>query len=238
MLCRYTDAAGDWPSMLKVALNSVAETKIDELIQLRQHGHLVTSSMNLSAFKIRYLPYTQTEMIPTLLNVAHIAMLSSDSVYADEPFKQRSSIRKGTGGAPDGPRAHNSPMDDPRSRGDNESDDDSDDPQVEFTAQERNAARIISVAYRKYLARKAADKDTVTVMRRRTFNDYKTRSEEMTWSSVAYRQLFRLAVPRLLLATELLKDHLHGAKDHAKAKLRNVKHEELEIVQGELDEVS
>ncbi|KAI0757656.1 hypothetical protein C8Q80DRAFT_114749 [Daedaleopsis nitida] len=217
MTTRYTDA-GDWPGMLK-------------------HGHLLTSSMNLSAFKIRYLQYTQTEEIATLLKSAHIAMLSSDSVYADEPSRQRP-FSKSTRGAPDGPREHNSPMHDPSSRAENDSDDESDNPQMEFTEQERNAARIISVAYRKYLARKAADKDTVTVMRQRTLNEYKAKSEGMTWSNLTYRQLFRLAVPRLLMSTELLKDHLHGAKAHTKTKLRNVKHEELEDVQGELDEVS
>lgn len=228
----------NWYSLEAVVFRSVAESRTDALILLHHLGHPLSST---SPGLARRVIYSTHDELPAALGSEHIGAFSFDrGIFSAEASpiqgRERSSATR-----PFTPNAL-------RLRRDGQVVEVSDhelhekveveQTPEEFTHQEKTAAAVIARVYRKYSERKAADKDRLTEMRRRALADYQSKSKPMPWRDSTYRGLFRLAVPRLVLALDGIKDHLHHAKAIAKAKLPEVSHEELESIQNELDEVS
>ncbi|RPD59343.1 hypothetical protein L226DRAFT_495257 [Lentinus tigrinus ALCF2SS1-7] len=227
MTSRYLNTR-NWDTLELNMSRTLAGYKCDRLIQFHHFTLSAPSSTFLPA-GTRRIRYSKPDEIITLLGAQHIQMLSESSdAHSDVVALPPASLPR--------PPQHDQPPTSSMVKDGNESGT----PLVEFTAAEESAAIKIATAFRDYMRRKAAGKDTLTEMRRRHLAEFQAKSETMRWpeSSRSYGTLFRRAVPRLILALECLNDRLSETKAKAKARLSKVRHVELEAVQTELDEIS
>ena len=215
------------------ALRSVAESPLDELIQLY---HISKPRPKEALTNIRPVVYGDIEGILSLLNATHIAKLSStvndlgaNGVNMTGPSNDNALERK-----VDGKAEHRTEPEDPG----NEDDEETEPPRVDFTYEHKAAATKIISAYRKYAERKASEKDPMDEMRRRIHRDFLSKSRTIKWEGSPYRFVFRRVLPYLFITTECVKDRLYGAKSAAKESLRNAHDRELESVQAALDDAS
>ncbi len=216
----------------------MAKSRVDEIILLRDKNCSVVHSLKLAP--ARCLMYTRTRELLHLLGVEHVLMREPSNRSVDSVVESVLTRLPGTDGHAYSVTALTQSAHPAREEADVHDDGlefESEDATEEFTHTERAAGTRIVAAYRKYLERKAADKDRMTELRRRVLKDYRSRSETMVWHDPKYRMLFRVAVPRLFLAVERITDRLDTAKAKVKARLSDVEHEELEIIRLELDEV-
>ena len=209
----------------------MVDAGIDEMVVLQHRAFGVCRTAIAHSHPVEY---SRDEDIASALKAEHIVQLSSEMGDANSPqattstqvptsAKDAAASVFGENDATEGSEA------------------DEEEVKEEFTPEETEAAIKIIRAYRKYMERKVADKDSLTELRRRTLRDYQSQSETMTWRDATYRMLYRRAVPRLFLALERLKVCLHAAKTTAKANLLQLTdndHDQLESVHAGLEAVS
>ena len=215
------------------ALASAANSPLDEVIQLCHASKPMPKEVLPS---VRPVVYRTTEGVLSLLGATHIAKLScveNNSKAVGTKTTTPSDTTLGHGANSNG-KGRAAEVEDP----DNEDDDESELPRVDFTEEHAAAASKIISVYRKYLLRKASEKDPLEEMRRRIYRDFLAKSRTVEWQGSRYRFLFRRVLPPLFSVTECLKDRLYGAKSAAKESLRCVHDRELESVQVALDDAS
>ncbi|KAM5542268.1 hypothetical protein V8D89_004141 [Ganoderma adspersum] len=197
--------ANDWETLAFAAVNSVADSAADEVVQLC-YGF---SKPNGLLPNVRPVVYSNEEEILSLLNSTHIATLSSnDAIGTDLKTPLNTAIQWNP-----------------------------DDEDEEENEPPPPTSKTISV-YRKYVLRKASEKDPLDEMRRRIHRDFLANSQTIKWQGSPYRFLFRRVLPPLFTATESLKNRLHEAKSAAKKSLCDAHDAELESVQAALDDAS
>ncbi len=228
--CRYIYAK-DWEALTQTALNYMADSPLDEVIQLCHASKPKQVSPN-----VRPLVYFNIEDVLPLLNATHIAKLSSvendpKTIGTNTANLIDSSVDRMSERQTDQLAAE---PEDPK----NEDDEETEPSRVAFTAEQTAAASKIIAVYRKYAERKASEKDPMDEMRRRIRKDFLSKSRTIEWQGSPYRLLFRRVLPHLFTATECVKDRLYGAKSAAKESLRNAHDAELESVQAALDDAS
>ncbi|KAM5542265.1 hypothetical protein V8D89_004138, partial [Ganoderma adspersum] len=225
--------AKDWETLMLTALGSVADSPLDEVIQLY---HAPKPRPKKALPNVRPVVYSSTEDILSLLDATHIAKLS----YLENDSK---AIGMNTASSSDTAFGCRADLDGEGRAAkaedlDNEDDDESEPPRVDFTEEHTAAASKIISVYRKYILRKASEKDQLDEMRRRIRRDFLAKSRTVEWQGSPYRFLFRRVLPPLFSATEGLKDRLYGAKSAAKESLLKAHDRELESVQAALDDAS
>ncbi|RDX51441.1 hypothetical protein OH76DRAFT_1481370 [Lentinus brumalis] len=230
MTARYMDAR-DWDALALNMSRTMAGYKLDRLVQFH-HVSLPPPTANM--FGTRRTRYSRTDEITSLLGGKHIHMLPESSDRDSEVHSRVQDVStQPQASLPRQPRnvkRITSPA--------GEDDDASEAPPAEFTVNEESAVEKIQAAYRKYIRRKTAGKDTLTEIRRRHLAQFRDTSKEIQWSDHLYETLFRRAIPFLVLALERLYDHLSADKIKMKTRLSKVRHNDLEVVQADLDAIS
>ncbi|TBU53452.1 hypothetical protein BD310DRAFT_938092 [Dichomitus squalens] len=227
--------AEDWHSLAQAAVKSVASSSLDEVVYLCCSA----SDPPRSPPNVRLVRYQNIEDLISLLDATHIVQLSCNT--ADVKADSRTNASGGPLPASRPSDYDSQPMTGTTavlSEESNAEDEDNEQHQVEFTDIQITAASKIISTYRGYIQRKAFEKDQLTEMRRRVYEDFLTTSPTIERRGSPYRFLFLGIVPNLFAVTECLKDHMYKAKSSAKESLRNAHDRELEDVQAALDDAS
>ncbi|PIL29951.1 hypothetical protein GSI_07862 [Ganoderma sinense ZZ0214-1] len=221
--------AKDWEALALTALKYMADSPLDEVVQLCQSSKPRSKQVLPT---VRLVAYSNIEDILSHINATHISQLSS---LENDPKALGVNIP-----SPSSTTLTNDENESTKEDGDadDEDNEETEPSREDFTADHTAAASKIISVYRKYALRKASEKDPLDEMRRRIRRDFFAKSRTVEWQGSPYRFLFRRVVPCLFIATECLKDRLYGAKSAAKESLRNAHDRELESVQAALDDAS
>ncbi|KAH9919768.1 uncharacterized protein BXZ73DRAFT_104876 [Epithele typhae] len=107
------------------------------------------------------------------------------------------------------------------------------------TAQEISAANKIASAYQRYLARTRVPKLSKARRRwQRIFDKYAAHARTVQWPHAHYRMLFLGPVPHLASAVEMMKYYLYETRIQLRKKLNIAKHLELETMGSTLTQMN
>ena len=261
--------AHDWNDLSKLVFSSFSHCEVDEVIQLHHRSYPLPPSSRPSQMQtVRRLVFSMPDDILRQCNVENIIWFSSplhgnqtQTAAREAPASSRQGVPIGaaqmaTGNvqpvtipptfsdtSPAAPLGYDKERHGTHEATGNDDDDDGETsesaPQVEFSPEEEKAAAKIADAYLRYSAGKAAEKDTLTEMRRRVYLSFHARLEEVRGARRSYKLLFLGPLPRLLVAVECLKDHLYAEKARVKQEiLRTEGHLGLEDIQARMDTAS
>ena len=227
-------ACTDWASLSRAVRRSTSRSSIDEMVQLYHCSEFPNGTR--PPRHVRRVVFKRNDEIPSLLDAPDYLPFRDEAV---DPNDLAQWMREGGGNAEDDDDA-----DDVRGVDVQEVTKTIDATQPEtaptFSAETLKCAERIARAFRRYIARKRADKDAMEEMRRRIRADFSAQVAALgsQWPDARYRFVYRAIGPPLFVAVEFLWKRLRAAKKLAKTKLRVVAHEELENVEDALNVIS